>query len=125
MPLTDRELTSCAITLAQMRVDIKQAIHDDLEQTGEQHHLALAGEVMDAGDLAVTERLAELDIAFLRHHVETLTQIEAAQRRLAEGTYGTCSECGDDIGPSRLAAAPTASRCLDCQMLEEQHSVST
>ena len=41
--------------------------------------------------------------------------IEVAQQRLAEGTYGTCVDCGKDIPEARLDALPEAIRCIDDQ----------
>jgi len=61
-------------------------------------------------------------IAFERQHVaallgqarEHLTQIDAAIGRLADGSYGRCERCGQDIGAARLAARPVASTCMSC-----------
>jgi RNA polymerase-binding transcription factor DksA len=50
-----------------------------------------------------------------------LQALEAARRRLAAGTYGTCIACGRDVGIDRLIAYPTAARCLDCQAGHERH----
>ena len=41
-------------------------------------------------------------------------RIHAALRRLDDGDYGFCTDCGEDIEPKRLAADPTIPRCLDC-----------
>jgi DnaK suppressor protein len=43
-----------------------------------------------------------------------LQQVEAALRRLAQGRYTTCSVCGGDIEPERLAAVPYTDRCRSC-----------
>ncbi|HYL02449.1 MAG TPA: TraR/DksA C4-type zinc finger protein [Steroidobacteraceae bacterium] len=43
-----------------------------------------------------------------------LQHVEAALRRLAQGRYTTCSVCGGDIEPERLAAVPYADRCRSC-----------
>ncbi|MGB6606081.1 MAG: TraR/DksA C4-type zinc finger protein [Steroidobacteraceae bacterium] len=43
-----------------------------------------------------------------------LQQVEAALRRLAQGRYSTCSVCGGDIEPERLAAVPYTDRCRGC-----------
>jgi len=40
--------------------------------------------------------------------------IEAALRRIDEGTYGKCLSCGKPISPGRLKALPEADRCVDC-----------
>ena len=61
-------------------------------------------------------------IAFERQHVadllsqarEHLTQIDAAMRKLADGSYGRCERCGQDIGAARLAARPAATTCMSC-----------
>src|SRR5262249_8163606 len=41
-------------------------------------------------------------------------QIQEALKRISEGTYGICTHCGEDIGPKRLEALPTATRCILC-----------
>jgi RNA polymerase-binding protein DksA len=41
-------------------------------------------------------------------------QIEAALRRISDGTYGTCAKCGEPIDPRRLKALPTAATCISC-----------
>ncbi len=61
-------------------------------------------------------------IAFERQHVAALVagaqarlaEIDAALRRLDEGSYGLCERCGQPIGTGRLAARPTASTCIGC-----------
>ena len=61
-------------------------------------------------------------LAFERQHVAALAQaarehladIDAALARLADGSYGTCQNCGQPIGAERLAARPTARTCIGC-----------
>lgn len=45
---------------------------------------------------------------------ETVKQIHAALRRLDEGTYGRCEQCGVRIPPERLAVLPWAGLCIRC-----------
>ena len=45
----------------------------------------------------------------------TLAEIDAALRRIDEGTYGTCEFCGEPIGAGRLRALPWARLCIDDQ----------
>ena len=40
--------------------------------------------------------------------------VDAALRRLDEGTFGTCEACGQSIGKPRLEAIPAASKCINC-----------
>jgi DnaK suppressor protein len=41
-------------------------------------------------------------------------QIVAALARIEAGHYGVCDMCGAEIAPARLAALPTATRCIAC-----------
>ena len=41
-------------------------------------------------------------------------QIRAALARIDNGTYGTCANCGAEIGAERLEAQPVATRCIKC-----------
>jgi DnaK suppressor protein len=47
-------------------------------------------------------------------------QIRAAQARMADGTYGICSNCGKKIPVARLEALPHATLCIDCQAASEK-----
>ena len=46
--------------------------------------------------------------------IQEVHQIQGALRRIAEGTYGVCVQCGADIDPKRLEALPIATRCISC-----------
>ena len=50
----------------------------------------------------------------------TLLQIENALRRMDEGSYGRCANCGQTINVLRLEAVPWARFCIDCQELAEK-----
>ena len=43
-----------------------------------------------------------------------LSRVEAALRSIDDGTYGTCTNCGNPIGAERLEAIPWAAHCIDC-----------
>ncbi|MBU6166965.1 MAG: TraR/DksA C4-type zinc finger protein [Alphaproteobacteria bacterium] len=66
-----------------------------------------ADQVGDLEELATNEGLETA-------HIHEAEQIIAALARIAAGDYGTCSHCGGDIAPARLAALPTATRCIAC-----------
>jgi DnaK suppressor protein len=46
--------------------------------------------------------------------IQEIHQIEQALKRIAEGTYGVCAQCGADIDPKRLKALPNATTCISC-----------
>lgn len=47
----------------------------------------------------------------VRHH---LAELDAADLRMAAGTYGLCEGCGSPIGDERLEALPAARTCIRC-----------
>jgi RNA polymerase-binding transcription factor len=49
-----------------------------------------------------------------RQRSQDLLRIEAALHRLAQGDYGACLECGEDIPAKRLAVDPAATLCITC-----------
>lgn len=49
-----------------------------------------------------------------RHRTAELIRIEAALRRIDEGEYGYCADCGEEISDKRLEADPSATHCINC-----------
>jgi len=52
--------------------------------------------------------------ALLDQGRDHLGEIDAAVRRIDEGRYGACEQCGRPIGAERLAARPVARTCITC-----------
>ncbi len=44
-----------------------------------------------------------------------LDNVDAALERIAEGTYGTCAECGKKIGQARIEFRPESIYCVSCK----------
>jgi DnaK suppressor protein len=70
----------------------------------------------DAATSTVADVLSRLDGAE-RHRLD---EIDAAQARLAAGTFGVCEGCGKPIPLARLRAMPTARRCVVCERAAER-----
>lgn len=51
---------------------------------------------------------------------DLLQLIEEAMLRVEGKDFGICSNCNNDIKPSRLEAVPWAKFCINCQELQEQ-----
>ena len=52
--------------------------------------------------------------ALARRFQEHLADIEVAERRLADGSYGRCERCGATIPSARLEARPATRTCVSC-----------
>lgn len=61
----------------------------------------------------------ELDMTLEEQARDTLEQIDRALQRIADGTYGKCSNCAGEIPLARLEAMPEAELCLTCKEREE------
>lgn len=69
-------------------------------------------------------RAAEREVAVERMETayRQLRQVESALSRIAQGKYGICLKCEDDIGQKRLDALPWALFCVQCQEnIERMH----
>jgi DnaK suppressor protein len=52
--------------------------------------------------------------AALEQATVDVAEVTEALGRVTAGTYGRCEVCGRPIPPGRLAARPTATRCVTC-----------
>lgn len=97
---------------AKLRVEVKA----QLAGSGDDRVVGLRNRIEESGDeWGVADGLAELDLAEARHALSDLTEVDAALARMRDGSYGECIDCGVSIAPARLAAYPTAQRCVKCQ----------
>jgi DnaK suppressor protein len=81
--------------------------------------LGFANQSKITDDDALADAAAEMDVAMVIRESRELQEIEAALARIAEGSYGVCTDCGEEIGRARLQAYPAAERCLPCQEKSE------
>jgi phage/conjugal plasmid C-4 type zinc finger TraR family protein len=105
--------------LGTRRSVLRAEVKAQLEGSGDERVVGLRNRLDETDDWAVADGLAELDIAGLRHALSELADVDAALARLAGDGYGECSDCGEPIAPARLAAYPTATRCIECQQAHE------
>ena len=74
----------------------------------------------DMTDRAQIESDASLQLRTRDRERKLLSKIEAALRRIEEGTYGYCEEPDEPISLKRLEARPIASLSLDAQERHER-----
>jgi RNA polymerase-binding protein DksA len=102
--LEERERVGRAI--ANLREDHPGTIDDEAEEISgtSDNHL---------GDTAAVTLDREIDYTLEENSGHVLSEIDAALKRIEDGTYGICSACGKEIAPERLEAYPWASLCMD------------
>jgi DnaK suppressor protein len=48
-----------------------------------------------------------------------ILKIKEALARIADGTFGICEECGEEISEERLKARPVTTLCIECKTKAE------
>ena len=67
------------------------------------------------GDTATATLDREIDYSLEENSEHVLQEIDAALRRIEDGTFGICETCGEPISEERLEAIPYATQCIDCR----------
>lgn len=76
--------------------------------------------IQDLADKAASAYSKELNFSLSDGERNLLMLIEEALTRTTDGTFGTCTNCGNTIGDKRLTAVPWTAYCIDCQELQEK-----
>ena len=79
-----------------------------------------ARDLADVSDRASEGFEGELAVGLLAVEAAQLEDIEAAIRRIDDGTYGLCADCGKPIPRRRLEVLPFAKHCLVCKGISER-----
>ncbi len=88
-------------------------------------HQAIPGERIDREDRDPADQANTAVARNLNERIATsednlLAKIESALQRVEDGTFGICTQCGNDIPEIRLQAKPSVSLCVSCQTLKEE-----
>ena len=74
----------------------------------------------DLADRASTEAERQLELRTRDRQRKLIAKIDAALRRLEDGSYGFCEETGEPISLKRLDARPIATLSIEAQERHEQ-----
>ena len=105
--------------LEERRREITSAVHEKIRDARTEGSNSPSHGVLDAVESSEADIQDEIEFALIQMKAETLAKIEEALRRLEEGTFGYCFECGEEISERRLRALPFALRCKDCEEARE------
>ena len=105
--------------LEERRREIMSEVHEKIRDVRTEGANNTTHGVLDAAETSEADIQDDIEFALIQMKAETLTKIEEALRRLDEGTFGYCFECGEEISERRLRALPFAVRCKDCEEARE------
>ena len=71
-------------------------------------------------DDAATDTVCRLLASLEERDRRVLAEIDAAEGRLSDGSFGVCESCARPIPSLRLQALPTARLCVACEGIAEQ-----
>jgi DnaK suppressor protein len=120
--VASEEETKAALrkVLLQKRADLLKEIKTEISKYIKGETRQLVDTALDDGDWSVVDLSEDISLRHLSSHRETLLKIDESLRKLNEGTYGLCEDCGDVISEERLKILPFAIYCIDCQERREK-----
>ncbi len=74
----------------------------------------------DMTDRAAAEEVMSFELKQKCRMGKLITQIDAALKRISDGSYGYCEETGEKIGLERLMVRPVARMCIEAQEAHEK-----
>ncbi len=88
-------------------------VNDELDQLS-------SLELNDEGDHASVNNNSMVESAIVHQQEQELREINVTLGKIANGDYGICEMCEDDIGFQRLKVKPHAIYCIDCREIVEK-----
>ena len=98
---------------------MREALLEDIDQSIKKRNSSTwdVGDFYDAADIEKNRQL--MHMLGEREQLK-LKAIDDALRKIEDGTYGECEECGEPINKKRLKILPFAKYCVKCQSEIEQ-----
>ncbi|OQZ06469.1 MAG: hypothetical protein B6D36_04840 [Planctomycetes bacterium UTPLA1] len=113
---------------AQWQADMREALAAQRQrlltvvQTTQAQMAQKSGDLADVSDRASEGFEDELDMGLMAIEAAQLDDIEAAIKRIDDGTYGICLTCAKAVPRKRLEVLPFARRCLPCEGEHERRA---
>lgn len=97
----------------QMKYHVEDALNiENNDKRGVTTHMA---------DMGSDNSRHEMELSMLTEEGNVLQLIENALKRIIEGNYGKCQDCGEDIPEARLEVRPYAIYCVKCKTIREKN----
>jgi DnaK suppressor protein len=117
---TQDRLVDLRKSLLRKKETILKEVKEEIAKYISGENKQLVDTALDDGDWAVVDISEDINLQRLSAHRKLMYAIDEAIRKIVEGTYGTCEDCGEEISEKRLLVLPTATLCVDCQEYKEQ-----
>lgn len=125
-PFTDKELEATRKELVREKAKIIEELismkGDGLNMSLKDASGDLSGYSFHMADMATDLYDREFSLELAEGERLRLIAIDDAIKRIDEGSYGKCENCGGPIPRQRLKAMPQAVNCIKCQEKMEKKS---
>ena len=121
--LTEAQLSTIEQRLSERQSELRDRVRAAKESAAERP--SAQAQVEDLAEEGEQRFRAGMEHVELMRDQEELALVAEARERVASGRYGECVDCGQPISFERLAAQPTAKRCLtDQEAWEKKHGMA-
>jgi DnaK suppressor protein len=108
--MNEKELEDIRQDLLERRENLQRRIKEENDKVNENK-----SENLDPADLAQDYNFRQRISSIVDRYELEIVEINNALRRIEEGSFGTCENCGATIPIERLRAMPQAKLCIRCQ----------
>jgi len=115
-PLTKKELKKFKELLEAKR----KAVVDNAKKTLTDNMVLDPSDLPDEMDLAASEYLQSFEFRLRGREKSHLAKLELALKKIDDGSFGICTECGEPIAKKRLEARPETQLCIKCKEDQER-----
>lgn len=113
--MNERQLAYFRQKLLNWKEDILRESKETINHLQDENHI-----LPDAADRASSETDRSLELRTRDRQRKLISKIDAALKRIEDGTYGYCEETGDPISLKRLDARPIATLSIEAQERHEK-----
>ena len=113
--MNERQKAYFRAKLSAWRQDILKESKETLEVLHDE-----SGKLADMADRASSETDRSIELRARDRQRKLISKIDAAMRRIDDGTYGYCEETGEPISLKRLEARPIATLSIEAQERHER-----
>ena len=104
----------------QILLEKRMALIRNAQKTMAEEMTLDASDLPDEMDLASSEYLQSFTFRLRGREKTFLAKIDKALKKIEDGSFGTCENCGEEINAKRLEARPETTLCIRCKEDQER-----
>ena len=104
----------------EVNAEIKHISEDTLKKSQKDASGDISGYTYHMADVATDNYDREFSLGLASKDRKSLYELEDALKRIEDGTFGVCLDCGNLIAKTRLKVVPQARLCIKCQEKREK-----